>query len=42
MAAISQKTVFKRISANEKVRILIEMSLKMVPKGPIDNKQAFV
>ena len=30
----------KRISLNENVRILIEISLKFIPKGPIDNKAA--
>ena len=28
---------FKHIFANENVRILIEISLKFVPKGPINN-----
>ena len=27
---------------NEKFRILIQISLKFVPKGPIDNKSALV
>ena len=33
---------FKRISVNENVRILIEISLKFVPKGPINNIPALV
>ena len=33
---------FKRIFLNEKDRILIEISLKFVPKGAIDNKSAMV
>ena len=33
---------FKRIFVNENVRILIEISLKFVPKGPIDNIPALV
>ena len=34
--------IFKRIFLNENGWILIEVSLKFVPKGPIDNKQALV
>ena len=33
---------FKRIFVNENVRILIEVSLKFVPKGPINNIPALV
>ena len=33
---------FKRIFVNENVRILIESSLKFVPKGPINNIPALV
>ena len=33
---------FQRISLNENVRILIQISLKFVPRGPIDNKPALV
>ena len=33
---------FKRIFLNENVRISIEISLKFVPKGPINNNQALV
>ena len=33
---------FKRIFVNENIRILIEMSLKFVPKGPINNIPALV
>ena len=32
--------IFKCIFVNEKFCILIEMSLKFVPNGPIDNNQA--
>ena len=42
MAAILADDIFKCISLNEKVRILIKISLKFVPKGLIDNKQALV
>ena len=40
MAAISQMTFC--IFVNEKFCILIKISLKFVPKGPIDNNQALV
>ena len=33
---------FKRIFSNENVRISIKISLKFVPKGPIDNIPALV
>ena len=34
--------IFKRIFLNENVRILIQISMKSVPKGLIDNKTASV
>ena len=34
--------LFRRIFMNEKVGILIEISLNFVPKGPIDNKSVLV
>ena len=34
--------IFKRIFFNENFCILIEISLKFVPKGPIDNNSALV
>ena len=34
--------IFKLIFLNENDRILIKISLKLVPKGPIDNKPALV
>ena len=40
MAAIWADDIFNCIFLNEKVRILIKMSLKFVPKGVIDNIQA--
>ena len=42
MAAILADDIFKCIFLNEKVKILIEISLKFVPKGLIDNNQALV
>ena len=42
MAAILADDIFKCIFLNENVRIAIEISLKFVPKGPIDNKSALV
>ena len=42
MAAISTDDIFKRIFLNENVRILIQISLKCVPEGSIDNKPALV
>ena len=33
--------IFKRIFLNDKVRILIKISLKFVPKGPTDNNPAW-
>ena len=32
--------IFKGIVLNENIRISIQISLKFVPKGPIDNKSA--
>ena len=34
--------IFKRIFMNEKLRILIKISLKFVPKGPMDNNLVLV
>ena len=34
--------IFKCIFMNENVRISIQISLKFVPKGPIDNNPALV
>ena len=34
--------IFRRIFMNEKLCILIKISLKFVPKGPIDNNPAQV
>ena len=42
MAAILADTIFKCILLNEKFCIVIRISLKFVPKGPIDNKWALV
>ena len=42
MAAIQADDIFNYIFLNEKVRILIKMTLKFVPRGPIDNIQALV
>ena len=42
MAAIWADDIFNCIFLNEKVRILIKISLKFVPKGVIDNIQALV
>ena len=42
MAAILAGNIFKCIFLNEKVRILIKISLMFVPKGLIDNNQALV
>ena len=42
MAAILADGIFKCIFLNEKVGILIKISLKFVPKGRIDNNQALV
>ena len=42
MAATFADDIFKCMFVNEKFCILIKISLKFVPKGPIDNKAAFV
>ena len=42
MAAILADDIFTCISVNEKFCILIKISPKFVPKGPIDNNQALV
>ena len=42
MAAILSDDIFKCIFINEKLRILIPISLKFVPKGPNDNKSVLV
>ena len=42
MAAISQTIFSEAFFLNEKFGILIKISLKFVPKGPIDNKPALV
>ena len=34
--------IFECIFLNENIRILIQISLKFVPKGPIDNKTVLV
>ena len=40
MAAISADDIFKCIFMDEKCCISIQISMKFVPKGPIDNKSA--
>ena len=42
MAVILADNIFKCIFLNENDRILIQISLKFVPAGPIDNKTALV
>ena len=42
MAATFADDIFKHIFLNENVKISILISLKFVPKGPIDNKSALV
>ena len=42
MAAILADNNFKYIFLNENNRILIQISLKFVPRSPIDNKPALV
>ena len=42
MAAILTHDIFKRTFLNENVRILIQIALKFVPKGSIDNKPVLV
>ena len=40
MAALFAEDIFKLTFLNEKDCILIEISLKLVPHGPIDNKSS--
>ena len=42
MAAILADNIFKYIFLNEKDKILIQISLKLVPRGRIDNRPALV
>ena len=42
MAAILADNIFKRIFLNENDIILIQISLKFVPRSPIDNKPSLV
>ena len=42
MAAILADNIFKCIFLNENDRILIQISLKFVPRSPIENKPAMV
>ena len=42
MAAILADDIFKCIFLNEKFFILIKISLKFVPRGPIDYNQTMV
>ena len=42
MAAISADSIFKCIFLNENDRIQIQISLKYVPRSPIDHKPALV
>ena len=42
MATIVADDIFKCIFVNEKDKSLIQISLKLVPRGPIDNKPALV
>ena len=42
MAPILADDIFKWIFLNENGRILIQISLKLIPKSPIDNKSALV
>ena len=42
MASISQTIVSEAFFVNEKISILIKISQKFVPKGPIDNNPALV
>ena len=42
MAAILTDDIFKCIFLNENNRILIRISLKFVPRSPVDNKLALV
>ena len=40
MAAISQTVFSDAFFVSEKLRILIKISLKFIPKGPVDNNPA--
>ena len=42
MAVILADNIFKCIFLNENVRIWIQISVKFVPKGTIENKSALV
>ena len=42
MAAILTDDIFKCILSNEDDRILIQISLNLIPRSPIDNKPALV
>ena len=42
MAAILAVDIFKLIFLGKNIRILIQISVKFVPKGSIDNKPALV
>ena len=42
MAATFADDIFRCIFLNENVSIMIKISLKFVPKGPIDNKSVLV
>ena len=42
MAAMLADDIFKCIFLNENDRILLQISLKFVPRSPIDNKAALV
>ena len=42
MAAILADNIFKCIFLNENDIILIKISLKLVPRSPVDNKPALV
>ena len=42
MTAIFAEDIFAWIFLNENDKIRIQVSLKFVPKGPIDNKPALV
>ena len=42
MAAILADDIFESIFLNENDRILIQISMKFVPRSPIDNKPALV
>ena len=42
MVAMLADDIFKYIFLNENDRILIQISLKFVPKSPIDNKPALI